>query len=154
MRELGSFEALVKYHNDAQKTTGLNLTRVNANEYHCRPEQGKVAGRPLPYEIPLNSDATKELGTARYQKVQLPTFHEVMLAWDDYRIHANLQLADKSMFKVKISGCFNQLHWSTESVYLMGFHLTCNIYNHDHVNVRIRRGRHSYGLEPNRRRAK
>ena len=28
MRELGSFEALVKYHNDAQKTTGLNLTRV------------------------------------------------------------------------------------------------------------------------------
>ena len=30
MRELGSFEALVKYHNDAQKTTGLNLTRVNA----------------------------------------------------------------------------------------------------------------------------
>ena len=30
MCELGSFEALVKYHNDAQKTTGLNLTRVNA----------------------------------------------------------------------------------------------------------------------------
>ena len=29
MRELGSFEALVKYHNDAQKTTGLNKTRVN-----------------------------------------------------------------------------------------------------------------------------
>ena len=31
------------------------------------------------------------------------------------------------MFKADISGCFNQLHWSTESVYLMGFHLTCNI---------------------------
>ena len=30
MCELGSLEALVKYHNDAQKTTGLNLTRVNA----------------------------------------------------------------------------------------------------------------------------
>jgi len=63
-----------------------------------RPEQGKVAGRPLldcsncaPGEIPLNSDATKELGIARYQKVQLPTFHEVMLAWDNYRIDANLQ---------------------------------------------------------------
>ena len=30
MRELGSFEALAKYRNDAQKTKGLNLTRVNA----------------------------------------------------------------------------------------------------------------------------
>ena len=30
------------------------------------------------------------------------------------------------MFKADISGCFNQLHWSKESVYLMGFHLTCN----------------------------
>ena len=29
MRELGSFEALVKYYNDAQKITGLHLTRVN-----------------------------------------------------------------------------------------------------------------------------
>jgi hypothetical protein len=213
MRELGSFEALVKYHNDAQKETGLNLTRVydilsndpeigkieeiveigavidttpefrpihrtapfrnlqlrmlpvykkavadmhaknkvlifdvedipphiyakmhTANEYHWRPEQGKVAGRPLldcsncaPDEIPLNSDATKELGIARYQKVQLPTFHEVMLAWDNYRIDANLQWADMWMFKADISGCFNQLHWSTESVFLMGFHLTRNI---------------------------
>ncbi len=44
-----------------------------------------------PDEISLNSDATKELGIARYQKVQLPTFHEVMLAWDNYRIDANLQ---------------------------------------------------------------
>ena len=69
-----------------------------ANEYHWRPEQGKVAGRPLldcsncvPSEIPLNSDnAIKELGIARYQKVKLSTFHEVMLAWDNYRINANL----------------------------------------------------------------
>jgi hypothetical protein len=30
MCEFGSFEALIEYHNDAQKTTGLNLTRVNA----------------------------------------------------------------------------------------------------------------------------
>ena len=213
MRELGSFEALVKYHNDAQKTTGLNLTRVydilssdpkiekiqaivetgavidttpkfrpihrtapfrnlqlrmlpvhkkaeadmqaknkvlifdvedipqhiyarmhTANEYHWRPEQGKVAGRPLldcsncaPGEIPLNSDATKELGIARYQKVQLPTFHAVLLAWDNYRIDENLQWSDMWMFKADISGCFNQLHWSTESVFLMGFHLTRNI---------------------------
>jgi hypothetical protein len=91
---------------------------------------GKVAGRPLldcsnsaPDEIPLNSDATKELGIARYQKVQLSTFHEVMLAWDNYRIDANLQWADMWMFKADISGCFNQLHWSTESVFLMGFHI-------------------------------
>ncbi len=26
-----------------------------------------------------------------------------------------------------LAGNFNQLHWSKESVYLMGFHLTCNI---------------------------
>jgi hypothetical protein len=97
-------------------------------------KQGKVAGRPLldcsncaPDEIPLNSDTTKELGIARYQMVQLPTFHEVMLAWDNYRIDANLQWTDMWMFKTDISGCFNHLHWSTESVYLMGFHLTCNI---------------------------
>jgi hypothetical protein len=30
MRELGSFEALVKHHNDARKVTGLNLTRIKA----------------------------------------------------------------------------------------------------------------------------
>ncbi len=31
MRELGSFEALITHHNnDAQKTTGMNLDRVNA----------------------------------------------------------------------------------------------------------------------------
>ena len=102
-----------------------------ANEYHWRPEQGKVAGRPLldcsncaPGKIPLNSDATKVLGIAKYQKVQVPTFHEVMMAWDNYRIDANLQWADMWMFKADI---FNQLHWSKESVYLMGFHLTCNI---------------------------
>ena len=69
-----------------------------ANEYHWHPEQGKVAGRPsldcsncIFSEIPLNSDnAIKELGIARYQIVKLPTFHEVMLAWDNYRINANL----------------------------------------------------------------
>ncbi len=94
-----------------------------------------MAGRPLldclncaPGEIPLNSDATKELGIARYQKVKLPTFHEVMLAWDNYRINANLNRADMWMFKADIAGCFNQLHWSKESVYLlMEFHLTCSI---------------------------
>ena len=31
------------------------------------------------------------------------------------------------MFKADISGCFNQLHWSTESVFLMGFQLTRSI---------------------------
>ena len=105
-----------------------------ANEYHWRPEPGKVAGRPLLDcsncsfgEIPLNSDATKELGIARYQKVKLPTFHEVMLGWDNYRINANLIWANMWMFKADIAGCFNQLHWSKESLYLMGFHLTCNI---------------------------
>jgi len=71
---------------------------------------------------------TKELGIARYQKVRLPTFHEVMLAWDNYRITEKLQWKDIWMFKkANIAGCFNQLqNWSKESIYLMGFHLTCN----------------------------
>ncbi len=213
LRELGSFSALVEYHNNVQKQSGLNLDRVNsilgndpqiekirdivqngatidmapdftpihrtapyrnlqlrmlpvykkavaamhaankvllfhvddipaalyaemhtANEYHWRPEPGKVAGRPLldcsnaaPGEIPLNSEATKLLGIERYQKVVLPTFHEVMLAWDNYRIDHQLQWEDMWMFKADISGCFNQLHWSQASVRLMGFHLQQHI---------------------------
>ena len=209
LRQLGSFQALVEYHNNEQKRTGLNLARVNAvlsndpniekirdivengavidtapefhaihrtapyrnlqlrilpvykkvvaamhatnkvllfhvndipaeiyaemhtaNEYHWRPEPGKVAGRPLldcsncaPGEIPLNSESTKQLGVERYQKVVLPTFHEVMLAWDNYRIDRGIQWRTMWMFKADISGCFNQLHWSQASVKLMGFHL-------------------------------
>jgi len=166
LRELGSFNALVKYHNDKQKETGLNVARVReylaadpnyakiaelvdngvvidtaadfvpthrtakfrnlqlrmltvhrkavvdmhgknkvllfrisdippdiyatlhtANEYHWRPEPGKIAGRPLldcsncaVGEIPLNSEETKDLGIQRYQKVHLPTFTEVLVA--------------------------------------------------------------------------
>ena len=71
--------------------------KMHTAKYHWRLKQGKVAGRHLldcsncaPDKIPLKSDATKELGIARYQKVQLPTFHEVILAWDNYRIDANL----------------------------------------------------------------
>jgi hypothetical protein len=109
-----------------------------ANEYQWRSENGEIAGRPLldcsncaPGETPLNSEATKELGItlciARYQKVCLPAFYEVMLAWVNYRITEKLQWEDMWMFKADIAGCFNQLHWSKETVYLMGFHLTCNI---------------------------
>ena len=55
----------------------------------CAPSKGLL---DAPGEIPLNSEAiNKELGIARYQKVQLPTFHEVMMAWDNYHIDANLQ---------------------------------------------------------------
>lgn len=213
LRALGSFSALVDYHNNVQKRSGLSLERVNsilgndpqiekirdivqngatidmapdftpihrtapyrnlqlrmlpvykkavaamhatnkvllfhvddipaelyaemhtANEYHWRPEPGKVAGRPLldcsnaaPGEVPLNSEATKLLGIERYQKVVLPTFHGVMLAWDNYRIDHKLQWEDMWMFKADISGCFNQLHWSQASVRLMGFHLQQHI---------------------------
>ena len=45
-----------------------------ANEYHWRPEPGKVAGRPLldcsnapPDAIPLNSEYTRLCGIERYQ---------------------------------------------------------------------------------------
>jgi len=213
LKELGSFQELVKYHNDKQKETGLNVARVRdylsadpnydkirdlvdkgvvidtakdfkpihrtakfrnlqlrmltvhrkavvemhekskvllfrisdippeiydtmhtANEYHWRPEPGKIAGRPLldcsncaPGEIPLNSEETKEMGILRYQRVHLPTFMEVLVAWDNYRIDNHLQWKDMWIFKADISGCFNQLHWSQESVRLMGFVLQAGI---------------------------
>ena len=213
LKQLGSFTALVDFHNAKQKETGLNVDRVRehlsmdpnygkiyelvdhgvvidtasdftaihrtakfrnlqlrmlpvhrkavvdmhgknkvllfriadipleiydtlhtANEYHWRPEPGKIAGRPLLDcsncalgEIPLNSEETKELGIKRYQKVHLPTFKEVMVAWDNYRIDNALQWKDMWIFKADISGCFNQLHWSQESVRLMGFVLQAGI---------------------------
>ena len=213
LRELGSFNALVEYHNNQQKESGLNVQRIQdflsgdpnfqkiselvdkgvvidtaadfepihrtakfrnlqlrmlpvykkavvemhdknkvllfrisdipaeiystmhtANEYHWRPEPGKVAGRPLldcsncaPGEIPLNSEETKNLGIMRYQRVHLPTFREVVVAWDNYRIDNNMQWKEMWIFKADISGCFNQLHWSQESVRLMGFVLQAGI---------------------------
>jgi hypothetical protein len=177
LRELGSFDALIDYHNNKQKESALNVDRIDdnlradpnyqkirelvdtgvvidtaadfkpihrtakfrnlqvrmlpvyckavaemhaknkvllfriadippeiyesmhtANEYHWRPEPGKVAGRPLldcsncaPGEIPLNSEETKLLGIQRYQRVVLPTFRQILLAWDNYRIARGLQ---------------------------------------------------------------
>ena len=51
----------------------------SANEYHWRPENGKIAGRPLldcsnctPGETPLNSEATKELGIALHMFIRTP----------------------------------------------------------------------------------
>jgi len=56
-----------------------------ANEYHWRAEPGKIAGRPLmdcsnaqPGITPLNTEATKQLGIARYQPVVLPNLREVV----------------------------------------------------------------------------
>ncbi len=31
LRELGSFDALIDYHNDKQKQSGLNVERIDAN---------------------------------------------------------------------------------------------------------------------------
>ena len=70
-------------------------------------ENGGTADLP---KIIFLEHATKEFGIARYQKVHLPIFHEVLLAWDNYRIDANLQWSDMWMFKADISGFFNQLH--------------------------------------------
>jgi hypothetical protein len=213
LAELGSFQALVDYHNNKQKENGLSVERIDqylandphyakirtlvdkgviidtaadfqpihrtakfrnlqvrmlpvyrkavagmhaqnkvllfriedipaeiyesmhtANEYHWRPEPGKIAGRPLldcsncaPGEIPLNSEETKNLGIQRYQRVVLPTIKEILLAWDDYRLDRNMRWDDMWIFKTDISGCFNQLHWSQESVRLMGFILEAGI---------------------------
>jgi len=105
-----------------------------ANEYHWRPEPGKIAGRPLldcsncaPGEIPLNSEGTKELGIQRYQRVVLPNLRQILLAWDNYRFEHNLQWSDMWIFKADIAGCFNQLHWAKSAVRLMGFVLEVGI---------------------------
>ena len=213
LRELGSFDALIDYHNNKQKESALNVDRIDdnlradpnyqkirelvdtgvvidtaadfkpihrtakfrnlqvrmlpvyckavaemhaknkvllfriadippeiyesmhtANEYHWRPEPGKVAGRPLldcsncaPGEIPLNSEETKLLGIQRYQRVVLPTFRQILLAWDNYRIARGLQWTDMWIFKADIAGCFNQLHWAKSAVRLMGFVLQVGI---------------------------
>ena len=104
-----------------------------ANEYHWHPENGKIAGRPLldcsncaPGETPLNSEATKELDIARYQKVRLPTFHEVMLAWETSLKNCN----------GKICGCClpNGIPSDLQ-------------HHHDHVNMRVWCRYHSNGLE-------
>ena len=105
-----------------------------ANEYHWRPEPGKVAGRPLldcsnapAGQIPLNSEYTRIQGIHRYQRVQLPTLQEVMQCWDTYRQTNQLQWNDMWMFKADITGCFNQLFWTTSTCLLMGFLLGANI---------------------------
>ena len=101
-----------------------------ANEYHFRPEPGKVTGRPLmdcsnaaPGKIPLNTETTKIRGIERYQQVRLPTLREVIQSWETQRSRAHLEWADMWMFKADITGCFNQIHWSPEVSKLMGFML-------------------------------
>jgi len=101
-----------------------------ANEYHWRPEPGKVAGRPLmdcsnaaPGEIPLNTETTKLRGIERYQQVRLPTLREVLQSWDAQRTRDGIKWEDLWMFKADITGCFNQIHWSADVSKLMGFML-------------------------------
>ncbi len=69
MHELGSFEALVKYHNDAQKTTGL---RVNDILISNDPEIAKI--RDI-VEIGAVIDSTPEFRpihrTAPFRNLQL-----------------------------------------------------------------------------------
>jgi hypothetical protein len=189
LRRLGSLSALIRYHNDKQKETGMNEYRIHtyladdvefpklldivqngavadtdpafvrterqaplrelqrrmlpvymkhaatmhaanrvlllpidqltpderkeihmANEFHWRPEPGKVAGRPLmdcsnapAGAIPLNTDITKERGIQRYQQVTLPTLREVVTEWDKYRRERRLSWADMWIFKADIS---------------------------------------------------
>jgi len=105
-----------------------------ANEFHWRPEPGKVAGRPLmdcsnatAGAVPLNTDITKQQGVQRYQQVTLPTLRAVITSWDEYRRARKLEWKDMWMFKADISNCFNQLHWAPNTAKLMGFMLTATL---------------------------
>jgi hypothetical protein len=105
-----------------------------ANEYHWRAEPGKIAGRPLmdcsnaqPGITPLNTEATKQLGIARYQPVVLPNLREVVTEWEDYRRTRDIEWSDMWMFKADIFNCFNQLHWHATTAKLMGFMLTASL---------------------------
>jgi hypothetical protein len=57
----------------------------------------------------------------------LPTFRQIILAWDNYRIAHDLQWKDMWIFKADIAGCFNQLHWAKSAVRLMGFVLQAGL---------------------------
>ena len=63
------------------------------------------------------------LGIQRYQGVVLPTFAQILLAWDNSRISRDLQWKDMWISIADIASCFNQLHWATSVVRLMGFAL-------------------------------
>lgn len=72
-----------------------------ANEYHWRPEPGKVVGRSLmdcsnaaPGANPLNTDITKQRGIERYNRVTQPTFREVLTQWNRQRREAGLVWGD------------------------------------------------------------
>jgi hypothetical protein len=97
--------------------TEIYETMHTANAYHLQPEPEKIAGRPLldcsncaPGEIPVNSEETKYIGIQRYQRVQLPTIREILLALNDYCFDRNTRWEDMWIFKADIAGCFNQLH--------------------------------------------
>ena len=115
--------------------TPAELSQLHcANEYHWRPEPGKVAGRPLldcsnapPGEIPLNSEYTRLRGIERYQRVTLPTFRDIIHEWDRYRRENDMQWSEMWIFKADITGCFNQLYWDLSTTPLMGFMLTEDI---------------------------
>jgi hypothetical protein len=105
-----------------------------ANEYHWRPEPGKVAGRPLmdcsnapPGAMPLNTETTKQCGIERYKRVRLPTFREVLTQWNNQRRDAGLTWGDMWIFKADITGCFNQIHWTPAVSKLMGFMLNATV---------------------------
>jgi hypothetical protein len=72
-----------------------------------------------PGGIPLNSPEAKQKGIDRYQKVSLPTIREILTSWDIYRITHNLPWADLRIFKEDVSGCFNQLNWSSNAAKLL-----------------------------------
>jgi hypothetical protein len=57
----------------------------------------------------------------------LPTFRQIILAWDNYRIAHDLQWKDMCIFKADITGCFNQLHWAKSAMRLMGFVLQAGL---------------------------
>ena len=102
-----------------------------ANEYYRRHKEGKMAGGPLldcsncvlRGKVPLHFEHTKWLGIQRYQGVVLPTFPQILLAWDNSRISRDLQWKDVWISIADIASCFNQLHWATSVVRLMGFAL-------------------------------
>ena len=96
------------------------------NDCHWTPKPMCPLGRFLidcsnagPGGIPLNSPEAKQKGIDRYQKVSLPTIREILTSWDIYRITHNLPWADLRIFKEDVSGCFNQLNWSSNAAKLL-----------------------------------
>ena len=113
-----------------------------ANECHWVPKPDSQLGRFIidcsnvnKGRVPLNGISSKEKGIARYQKVVLPSFSQIMVKWNQYRIRIHVKWSDMIIFKDDVSNCFNQVFWSIPSSKRL-----CTMIDHNTLYIMITGG--------------